>query len=248
MSIKNLLQSANLTNKIFDVYCNGLYANNLNVSTSGSINLSGGNIYAHNFIASNSVHAASSVSSSGSLVVDTITAAGNITTPSSILGDIVSSNFLNAGDTITSSGSIIGLDITSTGTLNSDGPIMTGNYVFQKSNVTHFPSNATISATELINGILVDNNVAGSELTLPNASGIFAALGSNVYVGMQFTFTISGVGPSTFLADSADGSCIEYYGPGTIGIVNPGGAVESRVCTCVITSLNPADSGAITVY
>lgn len=51
MSIQNLTQPSNLTDKIYDIYCDNLYANNLNVSTSGSI--ISNNVYAKNYFSSN---------------------------------------------------------------------------------------------------------------------------------------------------------------------------------------------------
>ncbi len=215
------------------VYCDTLICNHLNTC---GFTFSGGNIVASNILAT------VSLSSSGTTTVDTLVAAGNITSLSTILGDTINANFINAANSITSSGTL------NSNTLNVysiSGSTNINNILLQKSgniaevNTSYvWPDNIS---ENIVNGTFIEYGQSATNFTLrlPSTSGIYSAF-PDMFFGASFHLNLVNQNTSgtLTLVNSSDGTFIT----GTLPIVvSPSlfsGSQVSRLVTCIAGNFN----------
>jgi hypothetical protein len=117
--------------------------------------------------------------------------------------------------------------------------------VFENRTVTTYPSDATITAAELLGGLLVDTEAGASTFTLPTAALLAAAI-PGIAVGLSFMFALRNTGNNT--ATVAVGTGITSASGNTLTVATVNTRIFLLICTGVASDSVPGSAYTFDLY
>jgi hypothetical protein len=117
--------------------------------------------------------------------------------------------------------------------------------VYENRTVTTYPSDATITAAELLGGLLIDTEAGASTFTLPTATLLNAALPGPA-VGTSFVFYLRNTGNNTATVAVGTGGTSATGNTLTVATVNT--RIFLIRVTGVANASDPTSSDSYTLY